>query len=69
VSSIERLFDLLSAQYPWGLHSFKLLLALLVPVVIVWVADWRLRALSDTISRPEADSADAAHAAAVTTSP
>jgi len=67
VSSIERLVDLLAAQFPWGLHSLKLLVALLVPVLIVWVADRRLRALSETIPGPAAeDSAGAGHAAMTT---
>ena len=65
---IERLVDLLSAQYRWGSHAFKLLLALLVPVLMVWVADRRLRALSKAIPRPPAGDPQAAeHADPVTT--
>jgi hypothetical protein len=43
VSSIERLVDVLAAQYRWGLHPFKVFVALALPVVIVWLADRRLR--------------------------
>jgi len=68
VSAIERLIDILSAQYRWGLHPLKLLLALLVPLLIVWLADRRLRALTETIPGQEAgDPGAAGHAAAVTT--
>jgi hypothetical protein len=49
VSAIERLVELLAAQYRWGLHPLKLLVALLAPVLIVWVADRRVRALAGTI--------------------
>jgi hypothetical protein len=44
VSVIERLIELLAAQYRWGLHPLKLLAALLVPVGMIWLADRRLRA-------------------------
>jgi hypothetical protein len=44
VSVIERLIELLAAQYRWGLHPLKVLAALLVPVAMIWVADRRLRA-------------------------
>jgi len=60
VPAIERLVDLLSAQYRWGLHPFKLLVALLVPVLMVWVADRRLGALSGTVPKPEVDDPAAA---------
>ena len=46
MTAIERLVDLLVAQYRWGLHSFKLLAALLAPVLIVWLADRRVSALA-----------------------
>jgi hypothetical protein len=68
VSSVERLVDVLLAQFPWGLHSLKLLVALLVPVAIVWVADRRLRALSETIPGSGAENpADEGRAAAMST--
>jgi len=44
VSTIERLVDLLAAQYRWGLHPLKVSIALALPVVIVWLADRWLRA-------------------------
>jgi hypothetical protein len=63
VPEIERLVDLLSAQYRWGAHPFKLLVALLAPVLIVWVADRRLRALSEAIPSPRAGDPPAAEPA------
>ena len=44
----ERLVELLAAKYRWGLHPFKLFVALIAPVLVVWAADWRLRALDRT---------------------
>jgi len=43
VSTIERLVEILAARYRWGLHPAKLFVALLAPVLIVWLADRRLR--------------------------
>jgi hypothetical protein len=54
VQALERLVQLLAAQYRWGLHPLKLLVALLVPVVIVWLADRRLRARTAGIVAEEA---------------
>jgi hypothetical protein len=54
VAALERLVQLLAAQYRWGLHPLKLLVALLVPVVIVWLADRRLRARTAGIVAEEA---------------
>jgi hypothetical protein len=54
VSTFERLVQLLAAQYRWGLHPMKLLAALLAPVLIVWLADWRLRVRAEAIGEEEA---------------
>jgi hypothetical protein len=43
VSTIERLLDVLAERYRWGLHPLKLAIALSLPVIIVWLADRRLR--------------------------
>lgn len=43
MSTIERLIDAIAEQYRWGLHPLKVLIALLLPVVIVWLADRRIR--------------------------
>jgi hypothetical protein len=53
VSTLERLVEFLAAQYRWGLHPFKLLVALLAPVLIVWLADRRLRAGAAAVEREE----------------
>ncbi|MFL5617062.1 MAG: hypothetical protein ACJ79A_01555 [Gemmatimonadaceae bacterium] len=47
--AIERIVDLLAEQYRWGLHPMKLFAALLVPVLIVWLADRWLRVRSDVL--------------------
>ena len=54
MTAIERLFDFLAEHYRWGLHPLKLTAALLAPVLVVWLADRRLRKLTQTI---EADAA------------
>ena len=54
MSAIERLVDFIAAQYRWGLHSIKLFAALIAPVLVVWLADWRLRALARPIEEEEA---------------
>jgi len=53
VPTIEQLVELLAARYRWGLHPFKFFVALLAPVVVVWIADWRLRALAGRIAAHE----------------
>ena len=53
MSAIERLIDFLAGQYRWGLHSIKLFAALLAPVLIVWLADRRLRVLASAIEEEE----------------
>lgn len=54
MTTLERLIDVLAAQYRWGLHPLKLLVALLVPVAVVWLADRVLRARSATVAAEEA---------------
>lgn len=51
--TLERLVQLLVAQYRWGLHPFKLFLALVVPVVVIWLADRRLRARAAAVAQEE----------------
>jgi hypothetical protein len=46
VSDLERLIKLLTAQFRWGLHPVKVAIALLLPVAILWIADWRIRRMS-----------------------
>jgi hypothetical protein len=54
VSTFERVVQVLAAQYRWGLHPMKLLAALLAPVVIVWLADRRLRVRAEAIEEEAA---------------
>ena len=54
MSAIDRLIELLAAQYRWGLHPLKLLVALLVPVAMIWLADRRLRARTAALMEQEA---------------
>lgn len=49
MSTIERLVDLLAAQYRWGLHPLKVSVALALPVVIVWLADRWIRARAQPV--------------------
>lgn len=53
MSAVERLIELFAAQYRWGLHPLKLLVALLVPVAMIWLADRRLRARTDALTEQE----------------
>ena len=53
MSTLERLVDVLAAQYRWGLHPLKVFLALVMPALIVWLADRWLRARSDAIEHGE----------------
>jgi hypothetical protein len=50
VTPLEQLVSFVAARYRWGLHPLKLLVALLIPVVIVWIADRRLRDHSDSLA-------------------
>jgi hypothetical protein len=52
VEDLERLITLVTAQYRWGLHPLKVTAALLLPVLLLWAADWRVRRLAgDTEDR------------------
>jgi hypothetical protein len=53
VSTIERLVQVLTGQYRWGLHPMKVLVALLAPVLVVWLADRRLRAQAALVADEE----------------
>jgi hypothetical protein len=53
VSSLERLVDILAGGYRWGLHPLKVFVALVVPALIVWLADRRLRVRMEAIKEEE----------------
>jgi hypothetical protein len=46
VSGLEQLIKLITAQHRWAIHPVKVAIALLLPVMILWLADWRIRRLS-----------------------
>jgi hypothetical protein len=46
VSDLEQLIKFVTSQYRWGLHPVKVAIALLIPLVMLWAADWRIRRLS-----------------------
>jgi hypothetical protein len=54
VSSLAELVDFIRERIPWGLHPLKLAVALLVPVVMLWLAERRLSALSAGIAEEDA---------------
>jgi hypothetical protein len=54
VPAIERLVDFLAEHYRWGLHPLKLFVALAAPVMVVWLAERRLRASAAEIEEEEA---------------
>jgi len=54
VTALQRLIDSLAEHYRWGLHPLKLSVALLAPVLVVWLADRRLRGLAGTIEEEDA---------------
>jgi hypothetical protein len=54
VSLFERVVDFLAAQYRWGLHPLKLVVALAAPVLIVYLADRRVRRIAAAVA-PEAE--------------
>ena len=54
MQAIERLADFLAQHYRWGLHPLKLFAALAAPVLVVWLADRRLRARAAEIEEEEA---------------
>jgi hypothetical protein len=37
------LVTFVTAQYRWGLHPLKLVAALVLPQLVVWIADRRVR--------------------------
>jgi hypothetical protein len=53
VSLLERLVSILAAQYRWGLHPLKLAVALAAPVLIVYLADRRIRRLAAVVEAEE----------------
>jgi hypothetical protein len=54
VQAIERLAGFLAEHYRWGLHPLKRFAALAAPVLVVWLADRRLRARAAEIEEEEA---------------
>jgi hypothetical protein len=54
VSPIEQLVTFITAQYRWGLHPLKLLAALLLPIVLLWIADHHVRRRSESLAAEEA---------------
>ena len=48
---LEQLIKLITSPYRWGLHPIKVSIALLLPVAILWIADWRIRRLSKELAR------------------
>jgi hypothetical protein len=53
VSTIQRLVDILLGEYRWGLHPLKVLIALVMPALIVWLADRQLRERTEAIEEEE----------------
>ena len=53
MSTIERLVEILAGGFRWGLHPLKVLVALVVPVLAVWLADRRLRVRTEAIEQEE----------------
>jgi hypothetical protein len=53
VSLLERLSGFLAAQYRWGLHPLKLAAALAAPVLVVYLADLRVRRLTAVAAAEE----------------
>ena len=49
MQDLERLITFFTAQYRWGLHPLKVIAALLLPILLLWVADWQVRRLSRAI--------------------
>jgi hypothetical protein len=54
VPTIGQVVETLAGQYRWGLHPWKVLVALLAPVVVAWLADRRLRDLTAAIETEDA---------------
>ena len=53
MSLLERLVDFVAAQYRWGLHPLKIVAALAAPVLIVYLADLRVRRLAAAVAADE----------------
>ena len=53
MSLLTRLIDFVAAQYRWGLHPLKVALALAVPVLLVYLADRRIRRLAGVVAAEE----------------
>ena len=53
MSLLTRLIDFVAAQYRWGLHPLKLAIALAVPVLLVYLADRRVRRLAAVVAAEE----------------
>jgi hypothetical protein len=53
VSLLARLVDFITAQYRWGLHPLKVAIALVVPALILYLADRRVRRLAAIVSVEE----------------
>jgi hypothetical protein len=47
VSDLEQLIKFVTAQHRWAIHPIKVAIALLLPVMILWTADWYIRRLSN----------------------
>jgi hypothetical protein len=54
VGTIERLVTFVLSQYRWGLHPLKLLVALILPILFVWLADRHVRVRSATLDSSDA---------------
>ena len=53
MSLLARLVDFIAAQYRWGLHPLKVAVALVVPALIVYLADRRVRRLAAVVAAEE----------------
>ena len=53
MQTIQRLVDLLAGGYRWGLHPLKVFVALVVPALVIWLADRWLRARAEAIEAEE----------------
>jgi hypothetical protein len=53
VSAIERLIDILAGRIPLGIASPEGAVALVMPALIVCIADWQLRARTKAIEQDE----------------
>lgn len=53
MQTIQRLVDLLAGGYRWGLHPLKVFVALVVPALVIWLADRWLRVRAEAIEAEE----------------